>query len=57
MEYLGFFSNILKLAEHSGYNCLSGKELAASVPDKPKSMEYNNLRRSKTKRKFFRSLL
>jgi hypothetical protein len=33
----------LKLSENSGYNCLSGKELANSLPDKLKSMEYNSL--------------
>jgi hypothetical protein len=35
-----FFDN-LKLSENSDYNCLSGKELANSLPDKLKSMEYN----------------
>jgi hypothetical protein len=30
----------LKLSENSDYNCLSGKELANSLPDKLKSMEY-----------------
>jgi hypothetical protein len=35
------FSDNLKLSENSDYNCLSGKELANSLPDKLKSMEYN----------------
>jgi hypothetical protein len=34
------FPDNLKLSGNSGYNCLSGKELADSLPDKPKSMEY-----------------
>jgi hypothetical protein len=33
----------LKLSENSDYNCLSGKELANSLPDKLKSMEYKQL--------------
>jgi hypothetical protein len=36
------FSDNLKLSENSDYNCLSGKELANSLPDKLKSMEYIN---------------
>jgi hypothetical protein len=34
------FSDNLELSENSDYNCLSGKELANSLPDKLKSMEY-----------------
>jgi hypothetical protein len=34
------FPDNLKLSGNSGCNCLSGKELANSLPDKPKSIVY-----------------
>jgi hypothetical protein len=44
------FPDNLKLSGNSDYNCLSGKELANSLPDKLKSMEYKNVPRE-TKRR------
>jgi enterochelin esterase-like enzyme len=41
------FPDNLKLSGNSDYKCLSGKELANSLPDKPKSKEYNKLRKAK----------